>query len=150
MLKMIEKIELFDENRGSFSTWGSQIIINTALDYLRKNNLEMISLEELKEKGKELAIVESIETKSYETEESANNLKSLEFSAALSTLSDSEQRVINMALQNYSGKEAAGELGISEAAFRKRKERALEKFRNILITYPHIAEYADEGIDSQT
>lgn len=49
--KIYKKLDMFDSDKGVFSTWMYQIAKNTFIDYVRKDNFEVLSIERLSSKA---------------------------------------------------------------------------------------------------
>ena len=119
-VKIYAKLDTFDENKSSLSTWVYTVTRNTLTDYYRTKKV----LEELPE------TVEG----GASAEDEICNAEMLEALAdALETLPKRERDII--ILRFYSGrtlKEIAGELDISYAYVKVLQNKALEKLREKL------------------
>lgn len=99
---------------GSFEGWLRRIFVNTALGYLRKNNVLDNS-----------EMVEDV--KLFDTRESAiiEKMEAQEIMRYISLLPDGYRVVLNMfAIEGYSHKEISEQLGISEGTSRSQYARA--------------------------
>lgn len=109
------------------------------LDHRRKSTLKIVSLEEVGEKGFEIAA----SAKSFVDQILTAKL----VDHCLSTLTDEDRRIIYLLVEGYNSKEIGKELGISPPAVRKRIERARRKLRSLLIPGERDVR-EDEGGDS--
>lgn len=121
-LKIIGKIDIFDEARGSFMAWVWQIARNTLIDYFREK--KTISLDALTEEGKDIA---------GDVDRTALRVTMREVFEAAGALGDEEQEVF--ALRHISGlsyKELGAALGKSEGAMRVIVHRINKKIRGMI------------------
>lgn len=140
ILKAIKKIETFDENKGSFSTWVFVIILNCARDFLKKPKMNYLHIEELEEKGFQASNNEQFTGDNLVKDNKVSN-KTIEFILAMKNLSATDQEVINIVMEDISSKKAGQLLHISEDAYRKRKERALLHFKERLVQYSEFKQF---------
>ncbi len=112
-VKVFVKLKDF-KNEGSLEGWIRRIMVNTALDYLRKNakNLGNISLHDVDYK---------IETDDFILE----NLAAADLIKLIQSMPDGYKVVFNMfAIEGYSHAEIAENLGISENTSKSQYSRA--------------------------
>lgn len=103
LVKIFTKIEQFDENKGSFKSWSSQIIVNENLMFLRKHK-EQYRLQELKEGSQILS----------RDETPIDKLSAEELSKLISALPEGYRTVFNLyVMEGYNHIEIAERLGIS-------------------------------------
>lgn len=125
-IKVFDKLEKYDFN-GSFEGWVRRIVVNTAIDNIRKSNRDPFSSSEdylyVDEEGVE------IEDDAEQTIE----LKAAEAMKALQQLSPAYQAVFNLyVIENYTHKEVAEILGISEGTSKSNLAKAKKKLQEIL------------------
>jgi len=126
-IKIFDKISTF-ENNGSFEGWLRRIVTNTALDYLRKTKKynwveenEINTKEEFIEPGEELE------------RESTIQLKAEVALEAIQQLSPAYQTVFNLyVMEEYSHKEIAEMLGISEGTSKSNLSKAKMNLQKII------------------
>lgn len=112
-IKIFQKINTY-EGKGSLEGWIRRIMVNTALDYLRKNKDQKLQLEI------------NDETSVISTETSAmENLHARELLALIQALPAGFRTVFNLyAIEGYSHKEIGVMLGISESTSKSQYARA--------------------------
>ena len=97
VIKSMTRIDDFNDERGKFSTWVLTIIVNSTKDFLRKSDIETLSLDGMTKKGYQFTSEE--ETIVGEKEEKKPKLwETLEFNSALSNLSSEDKDVIKLVL----------------------------------------------------
>ena len=119
-VKVFEKLDSFDENKASLSTWIYTITRNTLTDYFRTRKI----LEELPESKESETSVEEDVLNAEMLERLAEGLKSL----------DERERDI-IILRFYSGKtlrEISDKMGISYAYVKILQNKAFEKMKAFL------------------
>lgn len=136
MIKSIMKIDKFDETKGKFTNWLFKIMINSAVDQHRKGMINMVSLEKELEEGHQIILSCVDDPLENEQEEKPGLVNTVEFDLAFSELSYNDKQIIGLLLEKYSNEESAAKLGIKNSIYRKRKERALKRFKNVLVSYP--------------
>ncbi|MEJ6589698.1 MAG: RNA polymerase sigma factor [Crocinitomicaceae bacterium] len=126
-IKVFDKLEVFDF-KGSFEGWVRRIVVNTAIDSIRKakrapilkdndNDFKMDASNEIEENEK----IELIEFKAE---------KAIE---AIHKLSPGYRTVFNLfVIEEYSHKEIAEILGISEGTSKSNLSKAKKNLKNIL------------------
>ncbi len=135
-LKVFENIGKFNFS-GSFEGWVRRIMINTTIDYFRKNkNIYVKDIEEFKN-------IENEEP----TYDVLSHLRTEDILKAVQTLSPAYRAVFNLyVIEGYSHKEVAEELGISvgtsKSNLAKAKNNLKKKFVNIGET-----EFNEQGIN---
>lgn len=120
MIKILRWIDRFDPERGSLEAWMKRIVINTALDKLKKkSSARNLPLEDVKHVG--------IEPESYMDLDGDNVLKLIE------TLPDGYKQIFNLyVIEGFSHKEIANTLQIGESSSRSSLARAKEILRKKL------------------
>ena len=123
-IKVFEKFDRFT-GEGSLEGWIKRIMINTALDQLRKNKKTNYHLD-VDEVGfmipKEDMIIENL---------SAENLLKI-----LDTIPEGYRVVFNLyAIEGYTHKEIGEQLGVSENTSKSQYSRAKAHLRKLLIDY---------------
>jgi RNA polymerase sigma-70 factor, ECF subfamily len=91
-------------NQSAFSTWLYRVALNTAIDILRKENLQPVHTE-----------LSKIEYNIPDQEHNVESEKKDTLYHAISHLSDVEKAIIILYLEDYSYKEIAEIIGISES-----------------------------------
>lgn len=114
----------FSNFRGEsqFSTWLYRIALNTAIIFLRSEKKRKSISGNFNE---EIAV--AVEHYDFETEE---NLKQMY--AAINQLNNIDKALIFYYLENFSGKEIADEMGITEVNVRVKLNRAKTKLKELL------------------
>ncbi len=126
-IKVFEKLNLFDHS-GSFEGWIKRVIVNTAIDYIRKSKKDpfltdndndfKLGGENLLEEAEELNLVD---------------LKAEIVMGAIQQLSPSYRTVFNLyVLEDYSHKEIAEKLGISEGTSKSNLSKARVNIQKII------------------
>ncbi len=127
-IKIFDKITTFESN-GSFEGWMRRIVTNTALDYLRRSKKfsfveenEVNTKEEYVEDGDELEYESSLEIKA-------------EFALeAINQLSPAYKTVFNLfVMEEYTHKEIADMLGISEGTSKSNLAKAKANLQKIIV-----------------
>lgn len=105
-----------------FSTWLYRIAINTAIVYLKSESKRSIfshaEVENIKIENEDYSDDEDVQLKKLYT--------------AIHQLNTVDRALIFYFLENYSGKEMAAQLGISEGSCRVKLSRAKEKLKQII------------------
>jgi len=91
-------------NQSAFSTWLYRVALNTAIDLIRKENLQPVHTE-----------LSKIENNIPDQEHYIESEKKETLYQAISHLSDVEKAIIILYLEDYSYKEIAEIIGISES-----------------------------------
>ncbi len=126
-IKVFEKLNTFDYN-GSFEGWVRRIFVNTSIDYIRKSKKDpfltdndndfKLGAENLMEDQEEMEVV---------------NLKAEIALDAIQQLSPAYRSVFNLyVLEDYSHKEIAEILGISEGTSKSNLSKAKANLQKIL------------------
>lgn len=125
-IKVFEKIKSFDLS-GSFDAWISRLMTNTAIDMLRKNS--KVSFTEIND---------PISHSLYDENEQ-DDLDELDVNAALAMeamneLSPAYRTVFNLfVVEEYSHKEIAEKLGISEGTSKSNLAKAKQNLKALLL-----------------
>lgn len=91
-------------NQSAFSTWLYRVALNTAIDIIRKENLQPLHIE-----------LSKIEYNIPDQEHSIESEKKETLYQAINHLSDVEKAIIILYLEDYSYKEIAEIIGVSES-----------------------------------
>jgi len=112
-IKVFRNIDQYNGS-GSLKGWVRRVVVNTALDHLRRK------------KGEErLVDIDSISEKQVLTETNASHSSTKEILVAVSRLPEGARLVFNLfALEGYSHKEIAEKLNISEGTSKSQYSRA--------------------------
>lgn len=125
-IKVFDKLEKYDFN-GSFEGWVRRIVVNTAIDHIRKSKRDPFSSSE------DYLYVEEDEMAIEDDAEQNVELKAAEAMKALQMLSPAYQAVFNLyVIENYTHKEVAEILGISEGTSKSNLAKAKKKLQDIL------------------
>lgn len=118
-IKLYNNLNRF-RGEGSFDGWVRRIFVNTAIEHIRKKNLTANSIE----------VMENICDKEISP---LDTLYEKDLIKRTSTLSDGYRTVFTMyAVDGYSHKEIANELGITESTSKSQFSRAKALLRNML------------------
>jgi RNA polymerase sigma factor (sigma-70 family) len=113
-------------SKGSFEGWVRRIMVNTAIDHIRKNK----KLKEMVELKEEI-------TRAEEEDEAEDLLDKVSFKDLLNCVQDlspAYRTVFNMyVMDGYSHKEIASELGISEGTSKSNLAKAKMNLKKLLI-----------------
>ncbi len=123
-IKIFKNIHKF-KNKGSFEGWMRRIVVNTALDEIRKNKKHQKNIE-LDDTNFKIVHDSNIEER----------LQAEVLMEIVQQLPDGFRIVFNMyAIEGYSHKEIANELGISESTSKSQYSRAKSALREQLKKY---------------
>lgn len=120
-IKIFENLNKYS-GKGSFEGWMRKIIINTALDNIRKNKKINFHLD-----------VNEIEYKLISNDYIEENLAAEDLLKILNNIPFGYKTVFNMyAIEGYSHKEIANKLGITESTSKSQYSRAKAVLRNTI------------------
>lgn len=126
-IKVFNKIDQFD-NKGSLEGWIRRVIVNTAIDHCR-TTIHTTSLNE------NYDLTEEIE----EDNELYEDLSAEEIMQMIQSLSPVYRTVFNMyAIENYSHKEIAEKLGISEGTSKSNLSKARMSLKKMFFEHKKI------------
>lgn len=119
-VKLFNNLNRF-RGEGSFEGWVRRIFVNTAIEHIRRKNMNT-------------AVGEGLENSIADKRQSAlDNLYEKDLIKTSRTLSDGYRTVFNMyAVEGYSHKEIAGQLGITESTSKSQFSRAKALLRTII------------------
>lgn len=109
------------KQQSQFSTWMYRVALNTAILYLKKDKSKLTDYN---------AIPENIAQEDDRTQEKENQLS--HFYKALQKLDKIEKAIMFYHLENYSHKEIATNLGITEVNARVKLNRAKDKLKILI------------------
>lgn len=126
-IKVFEKLEHFDF-KGSFEGWVRRIIVNTSIDSIRKNKRGPISTDE------EYLFNDADSSPEDDSDLiELNSIKAEHAMEAIQSLSPAYKTVFNLyVIENYSHKEIAEILDISEGTSKSNLAKAKQNLRKIL------------------
>ena len=126
-IKVFDKLEVYNFT-GSFEGWVRRIMVNTAIDFIRKHKNNTYSLEN------ESSIVDETEDGIVLDEELGElNFKAEKAIEAISRLSAGYKMVFNLyVMEGYTHKEIANFIGISEGTSKSNLAKAKQKLRALL------------------
>lgn len=120
-IKVFSKISEYN-HIGSFEGWIRRIMVNTSLDLLRKNKKHAFQVD-----------VDELEFMLTDNELVTGNMATEELLNILKTLPDGYRVVFNMfAIEGYSHKEIAEQLGVSENTSKSQYSRARAYLRDAI------------------
>jgi RNA polymerase sigma-70 factor (ECF subfamily) len=127
-IKVFEKLKLFDQN-GNFENWIKRIVINTAIDFIRKSKKDPY-VNDLNE-DYTLSSVDDIVFEEEELE--LSQIKNELIINAIQQLSPAYQTVFNLyVIEDYTHKEIAEMLNISEGTSKSNLSKAKVNLQKIL------------------
>lgn len=122
LIQIFNSLKQFDESRGLFSTWSSRVMVNAALRYLKKYSW----INSMGDLGDELE-------RESDCESVMEHLAAKELTQMIQLLPVGYRMVFNMfAVEGYSHKEIAKELGISEGTSKSQLSKARRELRKQL------------------
>ena len=120
-VKVFRNLDSF-RGEASFGSWLKRIVINTSLNQLKKRKLPTETIEEEFQLGEE-------EDEQQEPEYTIGDIQQ-----AVETLSDGYRAVFTLYMfENYSHKEIASALGVSESTSKSQLNRAKQRVKKWLI-----------------
>ena len=126
-IKIFKKIEVYNFE-GSLEGWIRRIMVNTAIDHIRKNKRDPFAIED----EARIEDVEGDDFFAYEREEETK-LKAEVAMKAISRLSPAHRTVFNLyVIEGFTHKEIAEYLGISEGTSKSNLAKAKQKLREEL------------------
>lgn len=128
-IKVFDKLSVYNFT-GSFEGWVRRIMVNTAIDLIRKNKNNTYAIED------ESIISDEFEENGMILEEEIDerNLKAKMAVDAISELSAGYKMVFNLyIMEGYTHKEIGEYLGISEGTSKSNLAKAKQKLRSILL-----------------
>lgn len=125
-IKLFDKIDLYNE-KGSFEGWMRRLFVNRALDYLRRNNLKMMSIDNedyfFEPKAEEAELDQGI-TEMISPEKLIEEIQNL---------SPVYRTVLNLYIyEGYTHDEIAEELGISAGTSKSNLSKAKRNLKKAL------------------
>ena len=126
-IKVFDKLAVYNFT-GSFEGWVRRIMVNTAIDFIRKHKKNTYSLED------EGNLTDEAEDGIVLDEELGElNFKAKKAVEAISKLSDGYKMVFNLyVMEGYTHKEIAEYIGISEGTSKSNLAKAKQKLRALL------------------
>lgn len=125
-IKIFEKLEGFDF-KGSFEGWVRRIMVNASIDAIRKRKRQAFLSDE------EYIFNEEAVEQEHNFDEDFSGLKAKYAMEAIQKLSPAYQAVFNLyVIENYSHREIAEILGISEGTSKSNLAKAKMNLRKIL------------------
>lgn len=119
-VKLFNNLHRF-RGEGSFDGWVRRIFVNTAIEHIRRKNLNTTVSEGLENSVKD------------KYKNALDNLYEKDIIASANTLSDGYRTVFTMyAVEGYSHKEIASHLGITESTSKSQFSRAKALLRNMI------------------
>jgi RNA polymerase sigma-70 factor (ECF subfamily) len=136
-MKVFTSLKTYN-NSGSFEGWIRRILVNTAIDFIRKNRHEYLIVNTVY--ANEGATAKSVE---LEDEDIFRNIQQEDIIQAIQSLSPAYRTVFNLyVLENFSHKEIADKLDISEGTSKSNLSKA--KF-NLKKNLAHLLSNATNG-----
>jgi RNA polymerase sigma-70 factor (ECF subfamily) len=127
-IKVFEKVVHFNM-QGSFEGWVRRIMVNNAIDYIRRNKILHVSMEDEHVQRKADIAGDSLE----EDEPDYLNITPSQILRAMQELSPAYRTVFNLyVMENYSHQEIAEELGINIGTSKSNLAKARQNLKKIL------------------
>lgn len=121
-IKIFKNLKTFDNEKGNLDSWLTKIVINEALQLIRKNTRQAIREQKSNEQFEELSTPEVI-----------SRLQAEDVMKLMAQLPDGYRIVFNMNIvEGYSHKEIALKLNITESTSRSQLTRAKRMLRDLL------------------
>lgn len=121
-IKVFNKLSKF-VNKGSLEGWVRRIMVNTALDHYRKNK-----------KFKKDVEIDAVSFKLEKQEYIVESINAQDLLKIIQTIPEGYRVVFNLfAIEGYSHKEIAEQLGVTESTSKSQFSRAKKMLRKILI-----------------
>jgi RNA polymerase sigma factor (sigma-70 family) len=121
-IKVFNKLSKF-VNKGSLEGWVRRIMVNTALDHYRKNKKFQKDVE-----------IDAVSFKLEKQEYIVESINAQDLLKIIQTIPEGYRVVFNLfAIEGYSHKEIAEQLGVTESTSKSQFSRAKKMLRNILI-----------------
>jgi len=121
-IKVFNKLSKFI-NKGSLEGWVRRIMVNTALDHYRKNKKFQKDVE-----------IDAVSFKLEKQEYIVESINAQDLLKIIQTIPEGYRVVFNLfAIEGYSHKEIAEQLGVTESTSKSQFSRAKKMLRNILI-----------------
>src|SRR5690554_5783260 len=125
-IKVFDRLEEFDF-KGSFEGWVRRIMVNGSIDAIRSKRRQPFTTDE------EYLFNESYSIQEHDIDEDITKIKAEQAMRAIQQLSPSYRAVFNLyVIENYSHKEIAQILGISEGTSKSNLAKAKQNLRKIL------------------
>ncbi len=125
-IKIFDKLSEFDFE-GSFEGWVRRIMVNASIDAIRKRNRQPFSTDE------EFLFNDLSDRQEHNFDQDLTELKAEYAMEAIQELSPAYRTVFNLyVVENYSHKEIADILDISEGTSKSNLAKAKQNLRNIL------------------
>ena len=127
-IKVFEKVVHFNM-QGSFEGWVRRIMVNNAIDYIRRNKILHVSMEDEHVQRKADIAGDSLE----DDEPEYLNITPSQILRAMQELSPAYRTVFNLyVMENYSHQEIAEELGINIGTSKSNLAKARQNLKKIL------------------
>lgn len=128
-IKIFENMHSFTKE-GSLEGWMRRIVVNTAIDYIRRSKNDPLSMEDDYIRHQ---VNQKAEQQDFSFEESITKLKASEAKEAIEQLTPAYKTVFSLyVLENYTHKEIAEMLNISEGTSKSNLAKAKQNLRGIL------------------
>ena len=122
LLKILKNIDQYNSEKGKLESWMSRITINTCLTDLRKNRINIVSIDDASLSSAEIP------------PEVIDQLKTKDLIELIQSLPDIYREIFNLVeIDGFSHHEIAEMLNIKVSSSRARLSRAKEMLRNKLI-----------------
>lgn len=121
-IKVFNKLPKFI-NKGSLEGWVRRIMVNTALDQYRKNKKYLMDVE-----------VEAVSFKLEKSDFIVESINANDLLKIIHTIPEGYRVVFNLfAIEGYSHKEIAEQLGVTESTSKSQYSRAKKMLRKLLV-----------------
>lgn len=119
LINIYKNLRKYDESRASFSTWSTTVLINAALNYLKKN----IWSDNMSDMDQALDTSDKSET-------IYNKLSAKELTALIQTLPTGYRVIFNLYnIEGYNHREISEKLGISQGTSKSQLSKARRELR---------------------
>lgn len=124
-VKMFRQINSYRQE-SSFGSWFKRIVVNTSLNYLKQKKRQQANFENFKNENDEIIVEEEVEA-------DQPNYSVSQVQSAMELLPEGYRVVFSLYLfEDYSHKEIASELGITESTSKSQLNRAKKKIKEML------------------
>lgn len=125
-IKIFDNLKKFDFT-GSFEGWVRRIVVNTSIDEIRKRNRQPLTT------GEDYVFNDSYSVQDHDFDDDITKIKAEHAMEAIQELSPAYKAVFNLfVIENYSHKEIAEILDISEGTSKSNLAKAKQRLREIL------------------
>jgi len=122
LINIYKNLSTFNDNKASFPTWSTRVLINAALNYLKKNIW-----------ADKMSDIDQAYDASDKSETVYDKLSAKELTALIQQLPTGYRVIFNLYnIEGYNHREIAEKLGISEGTSKSQLSKARRELRNKL------------------